>query len=102
MEVHMKRMGWFVAGVASAAGAVAAGVAVRSRRHHQTEDAPVVTEAAPVAEPEAAPEPEVARSVVPPPDDAATDAMRSQIGDARMRLREKAEAGVPEPANGGV
>ena len=36
----------------------------------------------------------------PPPNDAVADAMRDQIGDARMRLREKAEAGVPEPTGG--
>jgi hypothetical protein len=92
----MKRIGWFVAGVASAAGAVATAAAVRSRRH-QSEV--VVSEVADVTAPQVDDVP-VAPVVVPPPDTSATDAMREQIGDARMRLREKAEAGVPEASGG--
>jgi hypothetical protein len=95
-EVHMKRIGWFVAGVASAAGAVAAGVALRSRRHDPDE---TVSEVADVAGPQVD-DVRTAPVPVPPPDNAATDAMREQIGDARMRLREKAEAGVPDPSGG--
>jgi hypothetical protein len=94
-EVHMKRVGWFVAGVASAAGAVAAGAAVRARRHRDDDTVSAVA-AVTVEEVD-----DVTEAVVPPPPkDPAIDAMRDQIGDARMRLREKAEAGVPEPSGG--
>jgi hypothetical protein len=95
-EVHMKRIGWFVAGAASAAGAVAAGVALRSRRHDPDE---AVSEVADVVAPHVD-DVRTAPIPVPPPDNSATDAMREQIGDARMRLREKAEAGVPEASGG--
>jgi hypothetical protein len=97
----MKRMGWFVAGIASAAGAATAGAAFAARRRRHTAlPEPDAVREAPVVEPVAAPTPAAAAPSPPPPpvDDAVAAAMREQIGGARMRLREKAEAGVPEPA----
>ncbi len=98
----MKHKGWIVAGIVSTVGAVAAGVTLRTRKQPSPPEPPAVASEPPpqaaAAEPEVAPVEAAAPRTVPPPDDAAAAAMRDQIGDARMRLREKAEAGVPEPA----
>ncbi len=96
----MKRMGWFVAGcrVRRRSGRSGHGDQVAARPARGRPGGRGRARAADRDRTAAAEL--VTREVPPPPDDAVTDAMRDQIGDARMRLREKAEAGVPDAPGG--
>lgn len=106
----MRRSGWFVAGMATAVGVVAAGEVARRRMRGPADElppavgyeqamgpAPAADE--PVAE-QAEPEtdsPYVTVSPLrtpPPPPDRRSDELRTQIAESRRRMHEKAKAGA--------
>ncbi len=110
----MKRSGWFVAGMATAMGVVAAGQVARRRLREPVDELPAAVgyeramapapSAAPAAEDprvEAAdPEPEspyvTATPRRMPSPDRRSDELRTQIAESRRRLHEKARAGAGE------
>lgn len=105
----MRRSGWFVAGMATAVGVVAAGEVARRRMREPADElppavgfeqamgpAPVADE--PVAE-QADPEsPYVTVSPprTPPPPDRRSDELRTRIAESRRRMHEKAKAGAED------
>ncbi len=114
----MRRSGWFVAGMATAVGVVAAGEVARRRMRGPADElppavgyeqamgpAPVVDE--PIAEPaEAEAEAEspyvtVSPLRTPPPPDRRSDELRTQIAESRRRMHEKAKAGAEDAAGAG-
>ncbi|MGN6378553.1 MAG: hypothetical protein ACTHNU_06345 [Gaiellales bacterium] len=98
----MRRMGWFVAGAATAAGAVAAGAVARRRlRGPEPDELPSAIGFEEAMAP--APEPAdveaagvTASPVLPAADDAKAAELRTQIAESRRRLRAKARAATGE------
>jgi hypothetical protein len=112
----VRRSGWFVAGMATAVGALAAGEMARRRVRSAVDElppavgydeamAPVPSAPPAVEDPrvEAEPEPESPYVTVTPlrtpPPDRRSDELRVQIAESRRRLHEKARAGAGEQSD---
>jgi hypothetical protein len=110
----VRRSGWFVAGMATAVGVVAAGEVARRRMRgpldelppavgyeHAMSPPPVADEPVsddPIADPA---QPEVESDYVtvsplrtPPPPDRRSEELRTRIAESRRRMHEKAKAGA--------
>jgi hypothetical protein len=106
----VRRLGWFVAGAATATGAVAAGaVALRRLRGPEGDELPAAVGFDEVmwAEPEAPAEAEEAEApaaipVRPVADDERAAELRTQIAESRRRLRAKAKAATGESDDAGA
>jgi hypothetical protein len=102
-------LGWFVAGAATATGAVAAGaVALRRLRGPEGDELPAAVGFDEVmwAEPEAPSEAQEAPAaaaipVRPAADDERAAELRTQIAESRRRLRAKAKAASDDDADAG-
>lgn len=102
----MRRMGWFVVGVATVAGAAAAVPMVRARLRASDEDGFEPLDTGPDTEALSVEEIDVDADVVEarprkprqPHTDQQADALREQITESRARLRQKAKAATAPAA----
>jgi hypothetical protein len=108
----VRRSGWFVAGMATAVGVVAAGEMARRRLHEPVDELPPAVgyeqamapnpppaseqEQVEAAEPEAEPAYMTVTPLRVPAPDRRSDELRTQIAESRRRLHEKARAGADE------